>query len=173
MVDPEAHRFCAGSFHLPGSSPSTAKTTTSTHGAVDLDDAIARSCDVYFYGLADEIGVDRIAAFMAPFGFGALTGIDISGEKAGILPSRAWKEKTFSRPADQRLVPRRDGELRHRPGLPDGDAAAAGALRQRARHARPASGSRAWWPPTATRGTGQLHRIAPVSEGEVRGVSRR
>jgi penicillin-binding protein 2 len=51
------------------------------------------------------LGVDRIAAFMAPFGFGSGTGIDISGEKPGILPSRQWKAKAFSRPADQVWFP--------------------------------------------------------------------
>ena len=105
MVDPEAHRYCAGSFHLPGSSFIYREYHNEHHGAVDLDDAIASSCDVYFYGLANEIGVDRISAFMAPFGFGELTGIDISGEKAGILPSRDWKEKMFSRPADRVWFP--------------------------------------------------------------------
>jgi penicillin-binding protein 2 len=51
------------------------------------------------------LGVDRIAAFMAPFGFGSGTGIDISGEKPGILPSRQWKAKAFARPADQVWFP--------------------------------------------------------------------
>src|SRR5215471_1753847 len=52
VVDPQAHRFCAGSFHLPGSSFMYREYHNEHHGAVDLDDAIARSCDGYFYGLA-------------------------------------------------------------------------------------------------------------------------
>jgi penicillin-binding protein 2 len=105
VVDPQAHRFCAGSFHLPGSSFIYREYHNEHHGAVDLDDAIARSCDVYFYGLANELGVDRISSFLARLGFGAPTGIDISGEKAGILPSREWKEKTFARPVDRVWFP--------------------------------------------------------------------
>src|SRR5207237_3617320 len=65
----------------------------------------ARSCDVYFYGLADVLGVDRIATFMAPFGFGKPTGIDIGGEKPGLLPSRQWKAKAFARAADRVWFP--------------------------------------------------------------------
>src|SRR5215467_2899373 len=87
-VDPLAHRFCAGSFHLPGSSFIYREYHNEHHGAVDLDDAIARSCDVYFYGLANELGVDRLSTFLGKIGFGQPTGIDIGGEKAGILPSR-------------------------------------------------------------------------------------
>jgi len=105
MVDPTAHRFCAGSFHLGGSSFVYREYHNEHHGAVDLDDAIARSCDVYFYGLANELGVDRISAFLGKLGFGQPTGIDISGEKAGILPSREWKEKTFARPVDRVWFP--------------------------------------------------------------------
>jgi penicillin-binding protein 2 len=105
VVDPEAHKYCSGSFHLPGSSRIFHEFHNERHGAVDMDDAIARSCDIYFYGLADTLGVDRIAAFMAPFGFGQLTNIDISGEKPGILPSREWKAKAFARPADQVWFP--------------------------------------------------------------------
>jgi penicillin-binding protein 2 len=72
---------------------------------VNLVEAIARSCDVYFYGLADIIGVDRIATFMAPFGFGRPTGLDINGELKGLLPTREWKASYFKRPADKMWFP--------------------------------------------------------------------
>src|SRR2546423_14910155 len=98
VVDPLAHRYCAGSYHLPGSSFIYREYHNEHHGAVDLDDAIARSCDVYFYGLANEIGIDRMSTFMGPFGFGKPTGIDIGGEKAGVLPSRERKKEAVSRP---------------------------------------------------------------------------
>ncbi len=75
------------------------------HGEVNLVDAVARSCDVYFYGLAAQLGVDRIAAFVAQFGIGTLTGIDISGEKPGLLPTPEWKKQTFKRPQDQVWFP--------------------------------------------------------------------
>ena len=104
-VNPDAHRFCGGVYRLPGSSRMFREGRTGRHGPVDLRDAIARSCDVYFYDLASTLGVDHIAEFLAPLGFGSLTGIDIGGEKPGLLPSREWKKKAFSRPADQIWFP--------------------------------------------------------------------
>jgi penicillin-binding protein 2 len=104
-VDPNATRFCGGTFHLPGSSLLFREGRTGRHGAMDLRHAIAKSCDVYFYDLANSIGVDHIAEFLAPLGFGSLTGIDISGEKPGLLPSREWKRKYFKRPAEQMWYP--------------------------------------------------------------------
>jgi len=170
VVDPEAHRFCAGSFHLPGSSFIYREYHNEHHGSVDLDDAIARSCDVYFYGLANEIGVDRISHFMAPFGFGAVTGIDISGEKAGILPSREWKEKAFSRPADRVWFPGETVSFGIGQGYltvtPLELAHYASVLATRGRIWKPRLVA-AWRDPTS----GELHRVAPVSEGEVSGVS--
>jgi len=104
-VDPNATKFCPGIWHLPGSSLAFREGRTGRHGAMDLRHAIAKSCDVYFYGLANDIGVDLIAEFLGPLGFGSLTGIDISGEKPGLLPSKEWKRKTFKRPADQVWFP--------------------------------------------------------------------
>jgi len=105
LVDPAKRQFCDGVFHLPGSRHLYREGKGGKHGAVDLVDAIARSCDVYFYGLAAQIGVDRIAAFAAQFGLGALTGIDISGEKPGLLPTPAWKRQAYKRPQDQVWYP--------------------------------------------------------------------
>ena len=104
-IDPNATRFCGGTYHLPGSSLLFREGKTGRHGAMDLRHAIAKSCDVYFYDLANTIGVDHIAEFLAPLGFGSLTGIDISGEKPGLLPSRDWKRRTFKRPAEQAWYP--------------------------------------------------------------------
>ena len=104
-VDPNATKFCPGIWRLPGSSLAFREGRTGRHGAMDLRHAIAKSCDVYFYGLANDIGVDHIAEFLAPLGFGSLTGIDIGGEKPGLLPSKEWKRKTFKRPADQVWYP--------------------------------------------------------------------
>jgi penicillin-binding protein 2 len=104
-VEPNATRFCPGVWRLPGSSLAFREGRTGRHGATDLRHAIARSCDVYFYGLANDIGVDHIAEFLGQFGFGSLTGIDIGGEKPGLLPSKEWKRKTFKRPADQVWFP--------------------------------------------------------------------
>jgi penicillin-binding protein 2 len=104
-VDPNATKNCPGIWRLPGSSLAFREGRTGRHGPMDLRHAIARSCDVYFYDLANTIGVDHIAEFLAPLGFGALTGIDIAGEKPGLLPSKEWKRKTFKRPADQVWYP--------------------------------------------------------------------
>jgi penicillin-binding protein 2 len=65
------------------------------HGAVNLHKSIVVSSDVYYYMVANDLGVDPIHDFMKPFGFGQVTGIDIEGEQTGILPSTGWKEKRF------------------------------------------------------------------------------
>ncbi|MFM1887662.1 MAG: hypothetical protein RL026_2819 [Pseudomonadota bacterium] len=104
-ITPEEHRFCAGQYFLRGSSRPFREGRGGRHGDVDLETAIAVSCDVYFYALATELGVDRIASFLAPFGYGKATGIDISGEQTGILPSREWKRRRFRRPQDQVWFP--------------------------------------------------------------------
>jgi penicillin-binding protein 2 len=105
VVNPDTPRFCSGVYRLPGSSLPFREGRTGRHGGVALREAIARSCDVYFYDLAHTLEVDRIAAFLAPLGFGSVTGIDIGGEKPGLLPSREWKKKAFARPADQVWFP--------------------------------------------------------------------
>lgn len=68
------------------------------HGMVNLDKAIMRSCDTYFYELAHKMGIDTIHNFMAPFNFGVRTNIDLVNEKRGILPSKFWKQATKSQP---------------------------------------------------------------------------
>jgi penicillin-binding protein 2 len=105
MLDPLRREFCNGAFHLPRSAHLYREGKGGRHGHVDLEDAIARSCDVYFYSLAATLGVNHIAGFMGRFGFGAETGIDIGGEKPGILPSPEWKKKAFRRPQDQVWFP--------------------------------------------------------------------
>lgn len=62
------------------------------HGPVNLQRAIASSCDTYFYQIAGLIGIDAIAAMARQFGFGDVTGVEISGEKKGLIPSRSWKQ---------------------------------------------------------------------------------
>ena len=66
------------------------------HGLVDLHKAIVVSCDTYFYGLAQDLGIDAIHQFVGQFGFGKETGIDIQGEVGGLLPSQDWKQKRFN-----------------------------------------------------------------------------
>ena len=71
-------------------------------GWVDMYKSIVVSNDTYYFMLAHDLGVDAIAKFMAPWGFGQKTGIDIDGEAIGVLPSKAWKEHTFKTPALQK-----------------------------------------------------------------------
>jgi penicillin-binding protein 2 len=61
------------------------------HGTLRLRDAIKKSCDVFFYETARRLGIDRLAATARRFGFGGLLGIDIPGERPGLIPSREWK----------------------------------------------------------------------------------
>ncbi|MGH8284466.1 MAG: penicillin-binding protein 2 [Steroidobacteraceae bacterium] len=105
VVIPEQQRYCRGYFTLPGSRHRFRDWKPQGHGVVNLQEAIAKSCDVYFYGLSDAIGVDRISEVMGHFGFGKPTGLDIGGEKNGLLPSREWKRRAFSRPAEQVWFP--------------------------------------------------------------------
>ncbi|MFU2508400.1 penicillin-binding protein 2 [Pseudoalteromonas sp. ASV78] len=65
------------------------------HGHVDVYKAIEESCDTYFYDAAYRLGITKISDFMAQFGFGDLTGIDIHEETTAILPSKEWKEARF------------------------------------------------------------------------------
>jgi len=67
------------------------------HGIVDMHKSIVVSCDTYYFQLAAETDIDKTAEFLSMLGFGRKTGIDIGGEMEGILPSRAWKEKQYSR----------------------------------------------------------------------------
>ncbi len=71
-------------------------------GAVDMHQSIVRSSNVYYYTLANEMGVDAIHDFMKPLGFGQLTGIDINGEVRGVLPSQEWKRRTYKRAEQQK-----------------------------------------------------------------------
>jgi penicillin-binding protein 2 len=74
-------------------------------GSVDLVKSIAVSSDVYYYILANDMGVDAIHDFMKPWGFGQLTGIDLQGERRGILPSKDWKQRAFRKPEQKRWIP--------------------------------------------------------------------
>jgi penicillin-binding protein 2 len=71
-------------------------------GPVDMHRSIVMSSNVYYYSLANEMGVDLMHDQLEPFGFGRRTGIDIEGEATGILPSTAWKRRTYKRPEQQK-----------------------------------------------------------------------
>ncbi|MBT4740414.1 MAG: penicillin-binding protein 2 [Rhodospirillaceae bacterium] len=65
------------------------------HGAMDMVQAIAQSCDVYFYEVAGRVGVDRIAEMANRLGLGSSTGVGLAGERAGLIPTEAWKRATL------------------------------------------------------------------------------
>ena len=103
ILTPEHVEYCPGYFTLPGSS--NKYRDDKVHGSLDMRHAISESCDVYFYRLADKMGIDRMHAFMSAFGYGELTGIDIPGEKPGLYASPEWKRRVFKRKADQVWFP--------------------------------------------------------------------
>jgi penicillin-binding protein 2 len=105
VINPDQPVYCPGWYHLPGAHHIWHDANHEHHGAVNLDLAIAESCDVYFYGVAHEMGIDRISSWLPLFGFGRPTGIDIGGEKPGLVPSRAWKETHFANPANKVWFP--------------------------------------------------------------------
>ena len=74
-------------------------------GPVDMYKSIVKSSNVYYYSLANELGVDVMHDFMKPLGFGQLTGIDINGEVRGVLPSQDWKKKAYKKAEQQRWYP--------------------------------------------------------------------
>ncbi len=95
VVDPNATRFCRGYFTLPGSSRQYHDWKKEGHGVVDMRKAIATSCDVYFYGLADILGIDRVHDALTKLGLGKATGIDVGGELPGLVPSAEWKQQKY------------------------------------------------------------------------------
>jgi len=90
--DPNKPISCPGWYTLPDSSHVFRDWKRVGHGLVDLHDAVVQSCDVYFYKLAVAMGIDAIDKFLAPFGFGQKTGVDLYNESDGLLPSPEWRE---------------------------------------------------------------------------------
>lgn len=91
-------RFCGGYYILPKETRKFRDWKKWGHGKMDMMAAITQSCDVYFYDLAYKMGIDLMSPFLAQFGFGEKTGIDSTGEKSGLLPSREWKLRTQNMP---------------------------------------------------------------------------
>ena len=105
VITPDEQIFCPGYFHLPGSSHLYHCWKHGGHGEISMRRAIAQSCDVYFYNVANRLGIDRMHHFLSQFGFGKPTGIDIPGEASGLMPSPEWKRHAFKNPADQVWFP--------------------------------------------------------------------
>ncbi len=88
----------SGFFTLPNSTHHYRDWKPGGHGMVDIQRAITISCDTFFYGLAMELGIEKLTAFVSHFGFGRLSGLDIKGESAGLLPTPDWKQRRFKQP---------------------------------------------------------------------------
>jgi len=93
VISFEQKTYCPGYYQLPNLPHKYRDWKRWGHGSVNMTKSITESCDVYFYDLAKNLGINRIHEFLSQFGFGEKTGIDLVGEKAGLLPSRQWKYK--------------------------------------------------------------------------------
>lgn len=93
---------CHGYFQLPGDDHRYRDWKPEGHGPVDLHDAIEQSCDVYFYEVSRDIGIDNMHDYLDRFGLGTKTGVDVGGESSGLVPSREWKKANFSDRDNQR-----------------------------------------------------------------------
>ena len=89
---------CKGWFVLKGDDHRYRDWKKEGHGVTSLDKAITESCDVYFYDLALQLGIDHMYTFLSQFGFGSKTGIDLVGESEALLPSRDWKRRKYRQP---------------------------------------------------------------------------
>ena len=97
--------ICKGFYSLPGSSHRYRDWLNSGHGSINLHSAISQSCDVFFYEIANEVGIDRMHEYLTQFGLGQKTNIQLIGERAGLIPSTKWKETMFSKREDKEWFP--------------------------------------------------------------------
>ena len=97
-IDNQSSVFDRGYYQLPGVKRKFHNWDRNGHGHVNVTDAIARSNDVFFYDLANKMGIDNLHSGLNLFNFGQKTGIDIPGERGGILPSKSWKKINRNEP---------------------------------------------------------------------------
>ena len=90
---PSKTMFAGPHFRLPGKARRYRDWKKGGHGLVNMNSAIAQSCDVYFYDLGYRLGIDRMHEFLSLFGLGKVTQLDTVGEASGILPSAEWKRR--------------------------------------------------------------------------------
>lgn len=102
LISPDKSIFCQGEIVIPNpwlADVFTVKEDNATHGWTDMREAIAESCNVYFYTIGggyeeqDGLGPTKIKSYLKLFGWSELTGIDLSGEKKGLIPDPAWKKE--------------------------------------------------------------------------------
>ncbi len=96
VIKPDQKITCRGAYHFGGRPYHCWRR--SGHGPISLHMAIVSSCDVFFYDAGLKLGVDRLAKYAKYFGFGKKTGVPLSGERVGIVPTSEWKENRFGVP---------------------------------------------------------------------------
>ena len=96
VIDARKSIGCSGIYRLPGTSRTWRDWKRGGHGTVNLDTAVAISCDVYFYELARNMGITRFHDYLRQFRFGEKTGIDMPRETTSVLPSPEWKQRRFA-----------------------------------------------------------------------------
>lgn len=95
VVKPDRTEHCTGSWRFGGRTRRCWAIRKGGHGTVDMIDAITHSCNIYFYQLGYEMGIEAIASWAKLFGFGAPTGIDLPHEEKGTVPDPEWKKATI------------------------------------------------------------------------------
>ena len=98
VIKPETRVFCPGHYDIGDHRFHCWKK--GGHGTVDLTGAIEQSCDVFFYSMSRDIGIDRIGAMARRFGLGEVPGIEVPEERKGVVPDQAWKRKTYKKKWD-------------------------------------------------------------------------
>lgn len=90
--------FDPGWWQLPGSDKRYRDWKKWGHGRVNVSKALEESVDTFFYQVAYDMGIDRLSEWMSKFGYGSLSGIDLSEERTGVMPTREWKLRRFKKP---------------------------------------------------------------------------
>lgn len=98
VVQPADRVYSNGRYFLPNYDRPYRDWKRGGHGSVEIAQAIEESVNTYFYQLAYDLGIDRMHDYLAQFGFGRRTGIDLPGESEGLLPSRDWKRGRYNEP---------------------------------------------------------------------------
>lgn len=97
-MTPEQKVFDPGWYQLNGRGRLYRDWVEKGHGWTDLEKSIRESCDIYYYQLAEKLGISQLSSWLSLFGFGRATGIDLPGELKGIVPSHSWKKKVYGKP---------------------------------------------------------------------------
>lgn len=125
VVTETTRHYCPGQYRLPGGSRPWRCWRRGGHGSVDVREALAYSCDVYFYNAGHALGVEKIKEWSTKMGLGVKSGIDLTGEAQGLIPDPVWRETVM-----RELMPDDPSEWRWYPGhtinlsIGQGDAAA-------------------------------------------------